>query len=255
MGSKKSCCGNINSVNKYPDNSKVKNPNKPNLNIDDNIINELKSLIKKLGLLDIAYINDLNDLWLEDNDFGFNGAIVLTMEMYDKILSTNPGSLAKSFNDELYENFGNLTYEVSDFLRLNGFETFVAPPNGDIINFSKLGERAGLGCVGKSGLLISPSFGPKEKISAILVNISNLPIEKSNNYSWIREYCNFCGKCVKACPHNALIKNKDFVDLDSSSCVGCSEACTECIKVCPFYLKAYDDVKLKFDKISDLLSR
>lgn len=252
MVSENSCCGLI---NKYPDKSKVKNPSNPNFKIDDNLINELNSLISKLGLLDIAYVNDLDDLWLDDNDFGFNGAIVLTMEMYDKILSTIPGSLAKSFNDELYEDFGNLTYEVSDFLRLNGFETFVAPPNGDIINFSKLGERAGLGYVGKSGLLISPSFGPKEKISAILVNISNLPINKADNFSWIREYCNYCGKCVKACPHNALIKNMDVVDLDSSSCVGCSEACTECIKACPFYLKGYEVVKEKFDKISLLLSR
>ena len=49
------------------------------------------------------------------------------------------------------------------------------------MKFSQLGQKAGLGCIGQSGLLISPELGPRQKISAIFVSIANLPIKKAMN--------------------------------------------------------------------------
>lgn len=62
--------------------------------------------------------------------------------MYDKILESEIGAEAEAANNELYENFGNITYFISDYLREKGFETCVAHPREEKINFSKIAERA-----------------------------------------------------------------------------------------------------------------
>lgn len=135
-----------------------------------------------------------------------------------------------------------------------GFSTQVAHPYDGLVNFSPLGQEAGIGWIGQSGLLITPELGPRQKISAILTSIGNLPIKKSGTHSWIPEYCQRCGKCIKACPEKALIeiesccggKETQFIQ---SRCIGCSQGCTYCIEDCPFEQKGYEHIKNRFDKM------
>lgn len=148
-----------------------------------------------------------------------------------------------------------MTYKLSDYLRENGFATEVAHPFGSLVNFSALAQNAGLGWIGKSGLFISPELGPRQKISAIFVSIANLPVKGYNEYSWITDYCDKCGKCVKACPENALIQKETCcggkeIEFVQKLCIGCSQGCTYCIEDCPFDNKRYDHVKSRFDKMN-----
>ncbi len=64
---------------------------------------------------------------------------------------------------------------------------------------------AGLGWVGKSGLLISSRFGPRLSWATIL---TNAPLEVDAT-SIKRSFCGQCSRCVEACPANA-IKNKNW---------------------------------------------
>lgn len=132
----------------------------------------------------------------------------------------------------------------------------VAHPREETIDFSHLAQKAGMGAIGKSGLLISPKKGPNQKIAAILVNIENLPLLNCNKHEWISRYCNYCNSCVKACPQEALIinrKNKN-VEFIADLCIGCTKGCVECIKACPFYKKGYEHVFKKYKKLKAKLS-
>lgn len=242
-----SCCG----LNKsFPDISKVDNPLNSKDKITDDFLKEFEDFTKNFDIVNVSYTNDISKFYLHEK-LDFSGAIVLTIEMDQKILDENAGEKAQEYNDNVYETLGNNTYEISDFLRKNGYITKVAHPYEDIIDFSKLGQKANLGAVGKSGLLISPEFGPRQKISAILVNIKNLPISKVNEHLWIKEYCEYCGACIKKCPHNALFESKQTstVKLNQNKCVGCSQGCTVCIQSCPFYKKGYLKVKENYNKL------
>ena len=58
--------------------------------------------------------------------------------------------------------------------------------------------RAGLGWIGKSGMLISPQFGPFTFISVILIDLEldyDMPVEAR---------CGNCNHCLQACPTGAL---------------------------------------------------
>ena len=175
--------------------------------------------------------------------------------MSKELIETAPGDKTQELNDAHYAKLGNLTYELSDYLRQNGYATEVAHPYGGVVKFSALGQKAGMGFIGQSGLLITPELGPRQKISAIFVSIANLPIKDENEHAWIPEYCEKCGKCIKACPEKALIEKETCcggkeVEFIQKVCIGCSQGCTYCIEACPFDEKGYEHVKNKFDKMN-----
>lgn len=64
--------------------------------------------------------------------------------------------------------------------------------------------RAGLGWIGKNGLLVTEQFGPRVRLEAILVDM-NLPI----NEPVTRSHCGDCNKCVENCPIGCL-KNMEW---------------------------------------------
>ena len=249
-------CGCVCGLDKeYPDESLIDNPNKPKFIAEDDFIKELKNYAHSIGIKEIGYAQITHELLIKEKFIQYPNAIVLTMEMGKEIIEATPGPEAQKLNDAAYEKLGNMSYKISDYLREHGYATEVAHPYGSIVKFSQLGQKAGLGWIGQSGLLITPELGPRQKISAIFVSIVNLPIKESNEHSWITEYCEKCGKCIKACPEKALIekevccgeKETEFVQ---EHCIGCSEGCTYCIEGCPFDQKEYTYIKDRFDKLN-----
>ncbi|MFL0198488.1 4Fe-4S double cluster binding domain-containing protein [Clostridium sp. WILCCON 0269] len=74
-------------------------------------------------------------------------------------------------------------------------EKLIAP-----FSFKFASINAGLGWIGKNDVLITERYGPRIRLSAILINY-DLPLEKPVTISKCPLECNIC---VKACPHNAL---------------------------------------------------
>ncbi|ADL53020.1 4Fe-4S double cluster binding domain-containing protein [Clostridium cellulovorans] len=74
-------------------------------------------------------------------------------------------------------------------------ETLLAP-----FSFKFASVNAGLGWIGKNGVLITEMYGPRVRLSAILIN-SDLPIGNPITKSKCPPECNVC---IDACPHKAL---------------------------------------------------
>ncbi len=249
------CCG----ATEYPDQSLISNPDEPESIVNNDFLEEFENYARSMGINNIGYTQLTPDLLIKDKFIQYPNTIVLNFEMSQAIIETEPGNEAKKLNDDAYAKLADLTYKLSDYLREHGFATEVAHPYGGIVNFSALGQKAGLGYIGQNGLLISPELGPRQKISAIFVSIANLP-KASADHSWIPDYCDKCGKCVKACPENALIENETCcgakeIELIQKNCIGCSQGCTYCIEACPFTDKGYEHVKGKFDKMTAKLEK
>lgn len=239
----------------YPDESLINNPNKPKFLAEADFIKEFENYAHLIGIKNLGYAQITPELLINDKFIQYPNAIVLTMEMGKEIIETIPGPEAQKLNDLAYEKLGNMTYKLSDYLRENGYATEVAHPYGAIVKFSQLGQKAGLGWLGQSGLLITPELGPRQKISAIFVSIANLPIKEDNEHTWIPDYCEKCGKCIKACPEKALIEKESCcgpkeIKFIEKLCIGCSEGCTYCIEECPFEQKEYKYIKNRFDKMN-----
>jgi arsenite methyltransferase len=243
----------------YPDESIINNPDNPKFIAADNFIKELENYANSLGIK-VGYAQITQEILIKDKFIQYPNAIVLTMEMGKEIIDATPGPEAQKLNDSAYEKLGNMSYKISDYIREHGYATEVAHPYSSIVKFSQLGQKAGLGGIGQSGLLITPDLGPRQKISAIFVSIANLPIKRSNEHSWITNYCERCGKCIKACPEKALIEKEvssgeKEIEFKQKLCIGCSEGCTYCIEECPFDQKEYTYIKERFDKMNAKLNQ
>lgn len=99
------------------------------------------------------------------------------------------------------------------------------PPNV-IPDIRYAAVAAGLGEIGRCGLLLTPRYGPLQQLATIL---TDAPIEPDPIFEG--QICDQCGECVRQCPHNAL--SEDTVEitvagktmavsrLDVSKCIHC----------------------------------
>jgi reductive dehalogenase len=63
--------------------------------------------------------------------------------------------------------------------------------------------QAGLGELGRNGLLITPQFGPRVRISKVMTDLPltpDAPVEFG-----VTEFCNACKKCAEMCPSQAIL--------------------------------------------------
>lgn len=74
--------------------------------------------------------------------------------------------------------------------------------------------QAGLGWIGKNGLLVSDKFGPRVRLEAILVDLSLTPSEPITQSN-----CGDCSICVNGCPINCLRNVQWKVGIDRNDLI------------------------------------
>lgn len=101
------------------------------------------------------------------------------------------------------------------------------------ISHKLLGQKAGLGYIGRSGLLINPVYGAHVRYTSILTDLDFEPDDK------IEGTCGDCRKCISVCPAHAI--HEQGVDLprclaklrEFSKLRGIGQhICGVCVKVC-----------------------
>jgi len=142
------------------------------------------------------------------------------------------------------------------FLKARGHRTLAIPPDSDRISrtfISKLyslfthkmaATSAGIGWVGKNGLLINPEHGPRLSLATVLTDArlaADKPIDQSR--------CGDCALCIEHCPSKAITgavwsRRDPFVELVRlNACKSHKTAkrktegkpnCGLCINICPY---------------------
>jgi epoxyqueuosine reductase len=159
-----------------------------------------------------------------------------------------------------YDDLGKAVNKITEFLRDHGYAAQADHPLGGLVLFPPLAQKAGIGWVGKHGLLITPEFGPRVRLAAVYTNIGNLPFAESNIHGWIEDYCKICGKCVQQCPPKAILDESVTHETGRTTHISqqdCFEyfaqyyGCSVCVKVCPFSKSAdaYDRLRTVVERI------
>ena len=84
-----------------------------------------------------------------------------------------------------YYKLGHVVNQLSDFLRERGFNAHAAPALGSEGSFVPIARDAGLGEVGKNGMIITKAYGPRVRLAAIYTDIENLPFADESTRSWV----------------------------------------------------------------------
>jgi epoxyqueuosine reductase len=147
----------------------------------------------------------------------------------------------------------------------------ISPANGRIFTDSApvlekaWAVQAGLGWIGKNGLLINPNSGSYHFIGEIITDL-----ELGYDEPFVSEYCGNCTKCLTECPTNALVTPRV---LNAQKCISYLTVeykeiipaelrpalknrvfgCDICQDVCPWNKKAKKTNIPEFEPIKDIV--
>lgn len=177
---------------------------------------------------------------VNDHSYG----IVFTVEMDHELISTAPKGATVMESAHEYLKSGMIATQIALTLRNLGYEaTTHIDGNYDLI-CPIVAKDAGLGEIGRIGLLMTPELGPRIRISVVTTNAPLNPDEQIHDDS-VLDFCTHCKKCTHACP-SLSIPADDRRDtgsglrwqIDQVSCftywcqVGTD--CGRCMAVCPY---------------------
>jgi epoxyqueuosine reductase QueG len=165
-------------------------------------------------------------------------------------------AVARRLNEETLGILARLQKRAVHQLKALGYRTLALPPDSDrkqdtfvsrlypLFNHKMAATSAGIGWVGKNGLLISPEHGPRLSLATVLTDAplaAGAPIAGSR--------CGACTLCRDHCPSKAITgaewsRSNPFVELVRlGDCRGHKAAghqtagkpnCGLCITVCPY---------------------
>ena len=170
--------------------------------------------------------------------------IAFTVEMDYELVSTAPkaGIVLESARE--YLQSGLLATQLAITLRNLGYNaTTHIDGNYDVI-CPLVARDAGLGEIGRMGLLITPRLGPRVRIAVVTTDAPLIPDTPVRDNTVI-DFCTICSKCARVCPSSSIPEGgREEVTgglrwkIDQESCytywcrVGTD--CGRCMAVCPY---------------------
>lgn len=231
------------------------NPRKGKRHMDAETLKQLEAYAKELGVSQIGYTKVNRDFIFKGFDILYDKAMVLTMEMKRDAMKSAPSDYATSEVWRTYSGLGIIVNQLAVFLRERGYSCHPSPAVGGDVCTPPMAQDSGIGIIGKNGLLITPEFGPSQRIAAVFIDVENLPLKtiEDNTHKWIIDFCETCNLCVKKCPGNAIYEHTKTLNdgypvyIEREKCAPhFSKNCCTCIAVCPFINGNYQDIKKQY---------
>jgi len=230
----------------------MKNPPENVGSISEEIWEEIIKQAKNLGIDLIGFAPvDENLIFEKDHvngiEYLYKNGIVLGMEMNYEAIDTAPDPPAGLESLNIYAELGDATNKLADFIRSKGYRVIACHPLGGPILYPAMAVKAGLGEIGKQGLLITKKFGPRQRLSMIAINAEPLPDISHEDFNFSR-YCEKCRRCIQLCPVEAIYERPiqresgNISRIDGEKCIEYfyeTTGCSVCIQVCPFHKIGY----------------
>ena len=232
-----------------------RNPSDGKKQIDPETLAALDEFSKAAGADEIGFAEVPQEWVFQDTAIRYTQAIVLVMEMDRDRMNRAPNSDTAVMVHETYNALGQVSNQIADWLREQGFAAHAGHPLGGMALYPPMAQAAGLGWRGINGLVITPRFGPRVRLAAVFTEIENFPVYEGREHAWVLDFCESCRRCIRDCPPGAFYdapvyhQNGLVTVLDNAKCFPYFVAyhgCSICIKVCPFHQQGYDKIKAGF---------
>lgn len=180
--------------------------------------------------------------------------VQMSEELYKRRIGRMPTSLSGSTTGLAYSRAKNVIDRLQAFLHVLGYQGLSSTWENGLGIAPALGIMAGLGEMSRLNKLISPEYGPMQRIFRVITDIPLAPTKPID--AGIMRFCRTCKKCAEACPSEALSMETEpswkvkgpwnnpghrayFEDgvKCSSYWLGLPASCSTCMAVCPFTKK------------------
>ena len=171
-------------------------------------------------------------------------AIAFTVEMSKEMIDSAPKGSVVMESAQQYLESGTVAVQVAALIRNLGYSARAHIDGNYQVVCPLVARDAGLGEIGRMGLLMTPKLGPRVRISVVTTDMP-LTTDAPQKDSSVIDFCTICKKCADACPSKAISfgakENIDGVNrwqINSEKCftTWCTFGtdCARCIAVCPY---------------------
>lgn len=171
-------------------------------------------------------------------------AIAFTVEMDHEMIGANPLPLGVMESAKQYVEAGRVAVQLTQAILELGYPARAHIDGNYRVICPVVAQDAGLGDIGRMGLLMTPKQGPRVRIAVVTTDLELLPTPKRPLAATI-DFCNICMKCAENCPSRSIsFDDQEKFDgifrwrIDPESCfmywniIGTD--CGVCMTVCPF---------------------
>lgn len=178
-----------------------------------------------------------------------NRVIVMTTPTDGMLLKYTPSVTGGLGTSHGYSRMAELAGKMCEFIRMLGYNAIPTIDCASLIVPQAI--EAGLGELGRNGLLVNPELGQNLRITTV---VTDMPMDVDNPIEFgVAEFCKTCKKCADLCPSQSISKDDDTTYetacpsnnpgmkkyfVNTWSClefwVSSGGGCSNCIAVCPY---------------------
>lgn len=171
-------------------------------------------------------------------------AIVFTVEMDWEMVSAAPNAPIVMESSQQYLRAATIAVQLAEWIRTMGFEARAHIDANYEVICPLVARDAGLGEIGRMGLLITRNLGPRVRLAVVSTDLPLIPTKRRKDSS-VEAFCEKCKKCAICCPSKSIPSDrKENIggvrrwQIDSESCftywskIGTD--CGRCMHVCPY---------------------
>ena len=229
------------------------NQEKSNASIDE-LIPFLTNWSKKLGALNVGFTK-LNSYHFYSHkgrgeEYGneinskHTHAIAFTVEMNEEMVAAAPQASIVMESGQQYLEAGRVAVQLAQFLRSMGYSARAHIDGNYQVVCPLVARDAGLGEIGRMGLLMTPKQGPRVRLGVVTTDLE-LPDHQWKKDHSVLDFCNRCKKCADVCPSKSIsfdepkkVNGIKRWQINSESCFTywCKSGtdCGRCMATCPY---------------------
>ena len=171
-------------------------------------------------------------------------AIALTVEMAKEMIDRAPRGPTVMESAQQYMDSGAIAVQLAQFIRNLGHPARAHIDGNYRVVCPLVARDAGLGEIGRMGLLMTPRLGPRVRLAVVTTDLPLVPGSREPEHS-VLDFCSICEKCADVCPSQSISRGlRAEIDgavrwqIDSEGCftywskIGTD--CARCMSACPY---------------------
>jgi len=210
--------------------------------------------VRKLGALDVGvcalrpehlyHTGGRGDRRDQAVDCEHTWAVAFTVPMDKHALDHAPAGPVVMESAQQYLAAGAIAVQLAEWVIGLGWPARAHIDGNYLVCCPLVARDAGLGEIGRMGLLMTPGQGPRVRLAVVTCD---LPLEASpvRHDPTVEDFCRICEKCADVCPSNAIASGEPPLageghrwQIDQEACFGlwCEVGtdCGRCVQSCPY---------------------
>ncbi len=182
--------------------------------------------------------------WGSEIKLDHRWALAFTVEMDHRAVAQAPEAPVVAESARQYVESAKIAIQLASVIRDQGWPARAHTDGNYRVIAPLIARAAGLGEIGRMGLLMTPRLGPRVRIGVVTTDIPLVPSAPGDDLS-VLDFCAICKKCATNCPVGAIPEG-DRIEMDhgrrwvidDETCFRYWNAvgtdCATCMKVCPY---------------------